>query len=283
MNNSPNANDTGTSPRNPFPALLTLLQDDDDKVASLAMEQVLKSGLAEKTVAEFQEANDPKLRQRIHQLNGILNRRRKRSEFLAAVENERISGWEGVVAINTIYDPQCNPKKVTDYVQTLAAKVGPEGATAVRIAALMKDEAFAVPDEDVLDVDLYLAERVVETKYGSPALLCAITQHVGHEAGWNSTLVLHEGRFCLIDRNSMMLDPGEGWQVARMDAETQVHPCAARDLWLGILSQLFLVCLVDGNLRDLYQFGDLLAKLNQMDVDQALPFPLGREGNPTGF
>ncbi len=274
-NTNPNSNKTG---RESFPALLTLLQDEDDKVASLAMEQFLNSGLAEAAVAEFQEANEPKLRQRIHQLNGILHRRRVREAFLAAVASDRLGAWEGILQINQIYDPQCLAEKVTDAIHKLAAKVGREGATAARIAALMKDDEFTVPDEDLLDVNLYLAERVVESKYGSPALLCAITQYLGHEAGWNSTLVLHEGRFCLIDGRSMLIDPSQGWHVVHVNAETQLHPCTARDLWLGVLAQIFLVCLVDGNLRDLYQFGDLLAALNQGKLDDALPYPLGREG-----
>jgi hypothetical protein len=47
------------------------------------------------------------------------------------------------------------------------------------------------------------------------------------------------------------------------------------DVLLSVLVQLFLIALVDGQLRDLYHFGDLLTALNNEDVD-ALPFPLGR-------
>ncbi|MFA4945516.1 MAG: hypothetical protein WC789_12545 [Lentisphaeria bacterium] len=279
MNSPPSLDDRETVRRR-LPALLTLLQDDDDKVASLAMEQVLNSGLAEQTVAEFQEAPDPKLRQRIHQLNGILNRRRLRHEFLEAVRNQRIGGWQGVIMINRICDPQCSPQRIHDAVEALSVQVGQEGATAVRIAALMKEATFAVPDEDVLDVDLYLAEQVLESKDGASALLCAIAQQVGAEAGWKSTLVLHEGRFCLIGEHSLLVDPSENWRVARVNTETQIHPCTPRDLWLGILTQILLVCLVDGNMQDLYQIGDLLCQLNGTRLDDALPHPLGREGAP---
>lgn len=264
-----------TSPPS-LPALITLLQDEDDKVASLAMEQFLAFGLAEKAVAEFQESNNPELRKRVHQLGGILGRRRARQEFRDAVEHEGVSLWDGVIQLNWLYDPQCNRKKVADRVETMAAKLESKGVNAAKVAALMKDEEFLVPDEDILDVDLYLVERVLETKYGSPAVLCAVAQQIGQEAGWTPSIVLYEGRFCLLDRHYLLVDPSEGWHISRLDPDQRVHPCSSKDLWVGILTQLFLVSLVEGHLRDLYHFGDLLASLNKMAIDEALPFPLGR-------
>ena len=79
-------------------ALLTLLQDEDLRIASLAMEQFLKLGrVAEETVAQFQEAGDPALRHRIHQLGSILARRRSRVHFIEAVANDEITLWEGIL------------------------------------------------------------------------------------------------------------------------------------------------------------------------------------------
>lgn len=266
-----------SSKLNPSPvsALLTLLQDDDLKVASLAMEQFLNLGLAEAAVAEYQESGDPHLRQRIHQLGGILARRRAREEFMAAVRSEQFSTWEGIVEINALYDPQCPRDSVSGFMEELAAKAGP-GASPAHIAALMREAEFCVPDEDLLDIELYLVERVMDTRYGSPAVLCAIAQESGRQAGWNSTIALHEGRFCLIDRHSVLLDPSEGWNVQKLDTAEKVHPCSPKDLWLGVLTQMFLISLVEGNLRDLYHFGDLLAALNGAAIETILPYPLGQ-------
>lgn len=259
-------------------ALITLLGDDDVKVASLAMEQFLRLGLADEMVAELQEAQDPTLRQRAHQLGNVLTRRRARGDFLEAVAHERLSVWDGVMAINALYDPQYNRRLVVDYVQGLVNKLVAKRLSATRVAALMRDEELAVPAEDTLDVELYLADRIVETRYGAPALLCALAQEVGNEAGWNASIVLYEGRFCLIDARFMLLDPSEGWHLSKLDTDTKIHPCSRKDVWLGILAQLFLVCLVDGHLRDLHHFGDLLSSLNRMGVEEALPYPLGGRG-----
>jgi hypothetical protein len=258
-------------------ALLSLLQDDDEKIASLAMEQFLKLDRAvDETIAEHQESQDPRLRNRIHQLSSILARRRARREFIHSVADEGISLWDGVVQINALYDPQCDLRKVREAVQRLSERLGVGTPNAPRLAALMRDEEFTVPDEDGLDIELFLAERVLETKYGSSPVLCALAQRLGELRDWESTIVLYDGRFCLMDRHQLLMDPAEGWHIAKMEAADRVHPCARKNVWLGILTQCFLVSLVDGQLRDLYHFGDLLTTLNGTDVG-SLPYPLGQE------
>ena len=95
-------------------ALLTLLQDEDLKIASLAMEQFLKLGrVTDETIAEHQESQDPCLRHRIHQLSSILARRRERLAFIEAAGRENASPWEGILRINRLYDPRCELKTVT--------------------------------------------------------------------------------------------------------------------------------------------------------------------------
>ncbi|NOY82583.1 MAG: hypothetical protein GXP31_16415 [Kiritimatiellaeota bacterium] len=259
-------------------ALLNLLQDENVKVASLAMEQLLKLGTAaEQAIAEHQEAQDPHLRTRIHQLSTILGRRRARLEFIQAVRNENVDLWEGVLWINALYDPDCRLDLVNDTLTDLRARVGPGTPSTPRLAALMRDQEFAVPDQDVLDVDLFLAERVLETRFGSPAVLCPLALEIGAQTGWRATIVLFEGRFCLVDRNHLLLDPGNDWHVVKLGDTDRFHPCARKHIWLGILAQLFLVCLVDGHLRDLHHFGVLLTALNDSALD-ALPHPLGECG-----
>lgn len=259
-------------------ALLTLLQDDDVRVASLAMEQFLKlGGEAEATIAEFQEAHDPQLRQRIHQLSSILARRRRRLDFIEAVTGEHITLWDGLQQINTLYDARCSTALVRKAVEELVQRLDGQPPTTPRIAELMREQEFTVPEEDTLDVDLYLIQRVLDTRYGSAATLCALAYKIGEDLEWSFTIVLHDGRFCLIDRNNLLLDPSEGWHISKLKAKDKIHPCARRDVLLGILTQLFLVALVAGQLRDLYHFGDLLAALNGTSVD-TLPFPLGGGG-----
>jgi hypothetical protein len=261
-------------------ALLTLLQDEDLKVASLAMEQFLGLGpVTEKTIAEFQEAQDPRLRGRIHQLSTILQRRNARKEFVDAIRQERICVWDGILQVTALYDPLAQLAPVRDGIADMVRLLRTTETTTPRIAALMRDQEFTVPEEDIMDVELFLVDRVFETRYGSAPLLCALAQHVAAQVGWTLTTVLHMGRFCLIDRDHLLLDPVEGWHISRLGGKDRIHPCGCRDVLLGILLQLFLIALVEGHLRDLYHFGDLLTALNG-DTAEALPAPIGSESPP---
>ena len=258
-------------------ALLSLLQDDNLKVVSLAMEQFLKLGrIAETTIAEHQDSSDPQLRARIHQLSNIMARRRDRQRFLQAVSSEAMSLWEGICRINALYDPRFSRRNVHRHINRMASELGPGKITSAALASLMRNHEFAVPSDDLLDVDLYLVEQVLETKYGSPPLLCVLAAHLGGAAGWSASIVLYQGRFCLMDAHNLLLDPGAGWRITRLKGADKIHPCGKKDVWLGVLAQLFLVTLVEGYLRDLHHFGDLLTALNGGSLEK-LPYPLGED------
>ena len=262
-------------------ALLSLLQDDDPKVASLAMEQFLKlEDVADETIASYQDCHDPVLRQRMHQLSSIRSRRRARMEFLDGVENSRMSVWEGIRRINRLYDPQCNLRLLSRRIRELRKRAADALTTTTRTAAFMREQGFCVPSEAVLEVDLYLADSILDIRFGSAALLCALAQHLGRTCGgWEATIALYEGRFCLLDDKNLALDPAEGWKITRLEPSRNLHPCSRQDVWMAVLTQLFMIALVESNLRDLYVFGDLLTALNGDSVD-SLPHPLGktREG-----
>ena len=256
-------------------ALLTLLQDEDLKIASLAMEQLLKLGrVTDETIAEHQESHDPRLRHRIHQLSSIVTRRQQRVEFIKSASRESVSLWSGVLQVNRLYDPRCELGRVTGVLDEMFQRLRRAPTTTSRVAALMRDLQFVVPDDDLLDVDLFLIQRVMETRYGSPAILCALAQHVGHELGWGFTVVLHKGRYCLIDRHNLLVDPAQGWRIQKLKASERIHPCSRKDVLLGVLAQLFLIALIEGQLRGLHYFGDLLTALDGGSMD-VLPYPLG--------
>ncbi len=257
-------------------ALLTLLQDEDEGIASLAMEQILTLGpQADRTIAEHQESNDPQLRQRIHQLGSILSRRRARLAFIEALSNERLSLWDGLVQIHSLYEMTCNVSAIEQEVNGLVGELRCDRLTTPRVAQFMREKEFTVPSENILDVELFLIQRVLSTHYGSAAVLSVLVQHLGVLLRWSFTVVLHKGRFCLIDRNNLLLNPSEGWHISKLRSDDRIHPCSRRDVLLAIMCQLFLIVLIEGQLRDLHHFGSLLASLNSSALD-ILPYPLGK-------
>jgi len=254
---------------------VTLLQDDNPQIASLAMEHLLSLGqVADATIAEYQESHDPQLRQRVHQLSSILARRRSRDAFIAALGQENLSLWDGIVQIHSLFEPIPPRETFESRVDEIAADLQPGKTMTHQVADLMREKEFTVPSDDILDVDLFLINRVIETRYGHAALLCVLAKRIAEEAGWNATICLHGGRFCLIDRDHILLKPSEGWQYGKIGTEERIHPCSRKDVLMAILAQLFMVALIDGQLKDLHHFGTILTALNDQALD-ALPYPLG--------
>lgn len=259
-----------------FYALMSLLQDDDPKVVSLAMEQFLKLSDLRETIAEYQEDGNTRVRKRMHQLSSILSRREARNQFIHAVQSNTPSLWQGLCKINSLYDPQASLKKINTQVRDLARQLPDDTVETRHLSAFMKKHEFMVPEEDILDGELYMMDSVLETKYGSSPSLCVLAFRLGELCGWASQTVLFEGRLCLMAEEGNLLDPAHRWNVRELDKKDKVHACSRRDVWFMVLSQLLLIALVDGQLRDLYHYGDLLTALNESSVNE-LPFPLGHE------
>ena len=256
-------------------ALLTLLRDENPEVASLTMEHFLTLGKAvDRTIAEYQESHDPRLRRRMHQLSNIISRRQARERFIEALNLGKLSLWEGVVQIHSLYEPVPPRRELEHRVDELAASLGTGDTVTHQIADLMREAEFTVPAEEILDVDLFLVHRVLDTRYGHAALLCVLAKRLAARTDWKATVCLHQGRFCLIDKHHVLLDPSAGWRFSKQGEKDPIHPCSRKDVLLAILAQLFMVALVDGQLKDLHHFGTLLTGIGGHNLD-ALPYPLG--------
>lgn len=268
-----NSNDSKTT------ALLTLLQDENPRIAALAMEQFLKrEQVLDTLIAEYQDTADKRLRQRLHQLSSILTQRRARREFVSNVQDQSYSLWQGVCRLNQIYDSECSQKKIARMTTDICNESDQFLTNAPRLASFMKESDFSVPSRLLMDIDFYLIDSVLEFRIGSSALLCALAQHIGWRLGkWSSSVVLYQGSYCLVDSQNLLVDPLNNWQVENLEETDRFHPCSRQDVWLGILSQMFLVALTEGNLPDSYHLGRLMTALNGDRMD-CFPYPLGKRG-----
>ena len=257
-------------------ALINLLQDDNQRIASMAMEQLLKhETMLDETIAEYQESEDPRLRQRLHQLSSILARRRYQRDLVAALRDKSITLWQGICRLNQLYDPNCSQSQITDMVNSLAEESDRALSNSSRLASFMKEADFTVPLHIPLDIDVYLIESVLDFRMGSSAVLCALAQNLAWMNGNLSTnIVLYEARFCLTDNSHHLIDPAAWWRVSKLEDTKDIHPCSRQDVWLGILSQMFLIAVTDGNLYDTHYLSKLLTELNG-DPLSSLPHPLG--------
>jgi hypothetical protein len=260
--------------RTTIDALVNLLEDEDRHVSTAAMEELLRrDGEVDHVVAEFQEADNPVLRSRIHQIGNVLKLRRARDIFISNVGDASVDLWEGLLQINYQFNPRMSRRDVDQFLEELAGRL-PRRLTSVRMAAFMRNENFTFTKEDVLGADLYLPEDVLLQRVGSPILLAVVTQQLGERRSWHASIVLHKGRHCLIDSNCNLVEPAEGWRVTRLTNNDKLHPCTNRDIWFTVLAQLFLSALQEGRLQAIHRVGSILSRLCGGNFGQ-LPFPLG--------
>ncbi len=267
-----------------MPAILTLLQDDDDCVASLAMEHLLTSGAPElrDTVAEYQEATNPLLRHRIHQLSSILARRQVQTDLIREIKNNSLNSWETACQLNRLYGGRhYSQPTVDEEVSRLFDACKDAGIrTVAGLATFLRDQRFAVADKnDLFDIRLHMIQEVLLDRLGSEVVLCILMQHLGAKLGWNSAVVVYHGTFCLIDSQRQLVEPLERWRLVKLDEKEAVHACSRRDVFLAMLSQLFMASTIEGSLRDLYQFGSQLSCLREASWSE-LPYPLGQVDVP---
>ena len=84
--------------------LLTLLEDTDTRSSLAAMQFMLKRGDLDAFVAAHQDEENPRLRRRIQQLHNVARLRRRREEFIEALDARSMTFWQAVRSLSLIFD-----------------------------------------------------------------------------------------------------------------------------------------------------------------------------------
>lgn len=261
-------------PKHTINALINLLEDEDRHVSTLAMEQLLhQEQTIDQLVAEFQESHNPILRSRIHQLSNILKMRRCRNLFVESVRHSSISLLEGAIKINYLYNPVMNMTETRKAFRDLARKL-PSDLSSSRLGEFLREENFIHTTEDMLGADLYLIEDVLLQRVGSSLLLSLIANELSRSAGIHNQIVIYRGKHSLLDDSNNLIDPSENWRISRAKQNDRLHPCTKNDIFLTILSQLFLSAIFEGRLQSIYRVCLPLTDLCGGKLGD-LPFPLG--------
>ena len=254
-------------------ALLNLLEDDDRYVSTVAMEQLLSSDNVDELVAEFQESHSPILRNRVHQIGNILRGRQLRSEFVKNFKNAAISLWDGIVQINFHYNPKMDSRQLARMMISLEDQL-PRRLSAASLAEFMRSKNFSFSGEDIIGPDLYLIEDVLLHQVGSPILLSVVARELGRKRDLETSVALYKGKHCLIDRFNNLIKPTEDWRIKHLKTVQDIRVFGKANIWLVVLSQLFVSAMLEGRLQAIHRVGSLLAELCGGRV-RNFPFPLG--------
>ncbi|EDM26538.1 hypothetical protein LNTAR_01982 [Lentisphaera araneosa HTCC2155] len=262
-------------------ALLKLLEDEDPKIATIAIGKLLQYGPdIFPALRGLQESANPLLRKRVHQIEAILEKKINFSHFIERIEKDEILIWEDLIYLNSIYYPDLKPSELQSSMEEAYKNLSAAEFNTKALCNYMKDKNYYVPKNDILDSGINLISSVLINGEGSPLMLCIISQLWGTRFSWPFQIVLHKGHHCLIDKNKMLIEPANNWKCSLIDEKIKAHPCTEKGLILTVIANLYLSALVEGQLKILHTLSTLMSKISKTELAD-FPFPIGKENENT--
>lgn len=260
-------------------ALMSLADDTDVGVSTLAMEQLLTRPDLPAILANYQDDSRPPRRKRIHQLQAVVSRAVLRESLLAKLSSQRCNAWDAFVALDKIYDTQSSERYIRNLLLPLKEDFQKRSQTVGALAAFMQDNNFAMPRGAFPNYTHYLLGDVLDSHDGNPALLCTVARELS-SPGLKLSFCIMNGKFCLLEpKTSIILDPMENWTLNRKVAPINFHICRDSDMVITTLCQMFALSVIDWNARDMVMYAQLLGRLKAVDHTM-LPYPMGNFGRP---
>ncbi len=255
--------------------LLSLLDDENQQVASLAMAELLKfDDIIDPFLGELQESGNSRLRKRIHQLQSVLSFRRRRIDFSKNLKNKNLDLITGLFELHFQWydnDAEADVRKLWDKLIDSSRKFSPD--TIEKLAYFMRKFNFTVAERDNLDPDYFCIGIVLEELIGSDFILCAIAMEVA--AHWNLKLQVIQivGDFALLDPNGKVLLPGNGWRLLPQEKKGYSKKWNNTMLLKLTSSMLFLAAVSTSSFRYINTIGHCLARISGKDELDFLPYP----------
>ena len=157
--------------------LLSLLDDENEQSASLAMAELLARDqkTLEPVLRKLQESSDPRLRRRIHQLQSTITLRRRRKSLTRNLSERSIDLLEGLIQIHLLWydnDAYDTVKKQWETLVEESGKYHPE--TLEQLAYFMRKHSFVCSHRDEMESEFLCLGTILDENTGADFMLCAI-------------------------------------------------------------------------------------------------------------
>ncbi|NLF94413.1 MAG: hypothetical protein GX564_11065 [Oligosphaeraceae bacterium] len=259
--------------------LQSLLQDEDESVASLAMEKLLPSAGLDSFLAAHQDDNDPMLRRRCFQMGYISAYRRDLDGLIGSLKDNSFDLWESVLMLDRLYDSQSSLSYLKSLYQNLATDYSSRKDSLRGLVRFLKERSFITPAQNWSDISNYLIGDVLENRIGSGLMLCILAQQLGGQRGLTVNICLHAGHYCLVDEKFSLVDPMEGWKISSNVSPNLCHLCSKKELILALLFQLYSMAVISWDPFDIFLFQKILACYFDFP-ENAMPYPVGNFLHP---
>lgn len=268
-----------TIPPKEMAILKSLLQDEDESVASLAMEKLLPSAGLDEFLAEHQDDDDPMLRRRCFQMGYISAYRRHLTGLIDSLKDNSFDLWESVLMLDRLYDSQSSLSYLKSLYQNLALDYSSRKDSLRGLVRFLKERSFITPAQNWADISNYLIGDVLENRVGSGLMLCILAQQLGSQRGLALNICLHTGRYCLVDEKFNLVNPAESWKITSNISPNLCHLCSKKEIILALLFHLYSMAVISWDPFDIFLFQKILSSYFDFP-ENAMPYPMGNFLHP---
>jgi hypothetical protein len=260
-------------------SLMSLLEDDDQHTAGLAMAELLAAPEdLDRILPEMQESASSVLRRRAHQLQNILNVRRRRGRAGETFARRQPSLIEGLLELHMLwYDEDLEDEIMNLWHKLLEQVDQAKPETPEAMARFLRRLGLTIGEPEECNPDHHCFGTVVEDLVGADYMVCAVARLLAAEAGWNGEVVATPAwGFCLIDRREgVLLVPGRNWRVKPRESAQGIEPWSDEMVLRLAAAMLFLESVRSDSPRYAFTLGSALARSCPGHDFAQLPYPLG--------
>jgi|GEM_PF-442685 len=195
-------------------SLISLLDDEDERVAVSAMAELLsrESELGD-VLAVLQEGNDPLARRRAHQLQAAITLRQRRREFSEKLEAPKIDLIDGLIDVHLQwYDNDSRPGLVKLWEDFRAEARRFPQRTLEDLSYFLRKSGFSAMAETTLHPEYYCIGPTLENGVGAGSILAGLMLELA-DPELTLKMVRVMGEFALYDGDGKLLLPGRNFQV----------------------------------------------------------------------
>lgn len=254
-------------------ALLSLLDDEDERVALEAMAQLLERGdELGMELARLQDSSEPLLRRRVHQLESALTLRRRRREFARRLAAPEPEVPELLVELHLQwFDNDPLPEMLSRLRSFLAEGRSGGMRELADVASYMRKCGFVAERDTTLRPEDYCVGVVLCDRIGSTALLCQLGRELLRGVS-EARVVRFMGEFALWDERVLLL-PERDWRLVRSPAADELEMWDDRKVLKFISAMLFSAAVNSDSFRYVLTIGQAASGLPDDEVLSYLPYP----------
>jgi hypothetical protein len=261
--------------------LLSLLDDENEQSASLAMAELLArdTRTLEPVLRKLQESSNPRLRRRIHQLQSTMILRKRRRTLSRNLSEKKIGMLEGLIQIHLLWydnDAYDTLKKQWEDLIKESEKYHPK--TLEQIAYFMRKKGFTCTNRDELESEYFCLGNVLDEHTGADFMLCAVACMLA--AHWGLRVFITQSAetdFILVDRIGNILIPVNDWNYIPYQNKDYAFELWNTQMLLRYAATLLFTCAASSDsFRYVYTIGSCLSG-NSADNLDFLPYPYGKD------